>query len=40
MSTFGMAIAGDEAGDVTFDETLIEVREQLVDALFCPAVLV
>jgi hypothetical protein len=39
VSTFGMTIAGDEAGDVVFDEALIEAGEQTMEVLIGPAFL-
>ncbi len=33
MSAFCMTIAGDEAGDVVFDEELVEIGEQMAETL-------
>ena len=37
VSTLGMTIAGDEAGNVVFDEALVEVCEQVAETLVGPA---
>ena len=36
VATFGRAVADEEAGDVTFDEALVEIDEQMFEALIGP----
>ena len=40
VTAFGTAMAGEETGDVTFDEMLVEIGEEMGEALVGPAVVV
>jgi hypothetical protein len=40
VTSFGVTVAGDETGDIVFNEALVEGGEQPVEALVCPAVFV
>ncbi len=39
VTTFGSAVADEEAGDVAFDEALVEIGEEMAETLVGPAVI-